>query len=238
MANNRPPIPPDAAGKVPRVPADAEAWVFDLDNTLYPAEVSLYPQIDVRMRAYIAQFLGLDSDAARVVQKRYFREYGTSLRGMMDRHGMDPAPYLDAVHDIDISVLPADPNLEAALAALPGRKIIFTNASEAHAERVTERLGIRHHFSGIFDIVAAEYRPKPQAHGYDRLLKQHGLDPRRCVMVEDIARNLEPAAALGMTTVWVRTGSDVGAEGADGGFVDHVVDDLGAWLGQLVAAGV
>jgi|APTNR8051073442_1049403.scaffolds.fasta_scaffold16678_1 putative hydrolase of the HAD superfamily len=212
---------------------DAETWIFDLDNTLYPAAIDLFGQIDERMRAFIAEFLGLDLDAAYALQKQYFHHYGTSMRGLMDRHGMDPAAFLAHVHDIDVSVLDPSPLLDEALTALPGRKLVFTNASVAHAERVLNRLGVTHHFADIFDIVAAEYRPKPEPHIYRQLIDLHQVDPHRSVMVEDMARNLAPAAALGMTTVWVRTGSDWGAHGADAGHVHHVVDDLPAWLAEV-----
>jgi putative hydrolase of the HAD superfamily len=208
----------------------AEAWLFDLDNTLYPAAIDLFGQIDERMRAYIAEFLGLDLDAAYALQKRYFEEYGTSMRGLMDRHGMDPAPFLAHVHDIDVGVLDPAPALGEALSALPGRKLVFTNASTAHAERVLQRLGIDHHFHDVFDIVAAGFRPKPEPEIYRTLVERHVIEPRRAVMVEDMARNLTPAAALGMTTVWVRTGSDWGAFGAEDAHIHHVIDDLVTWL--------
>jgi putative hydrolase of the HAD superfamily len=208
----------------------AEAWLFDLDNTLYPAAIDLFGQIDEKMRAYIAEFLGLDLDSAYALQKRYFEEYGTSMRGLMDRHGMDPAPFLAHVHDIDVTVLDPAPALGEALAALPGRKVVFTNASTAHAERVLRRLGIDHHFHDVFDIVAAGFRPKPEPEIYRTLVDRHVIEPRRTVMVEDMARNLTPAAALGMTTVWVRTGSDWGAFDAQPAHIHHVVDDLVTWL--------
>lgn len=213
---------------------EASAWVFDLDNTLYPASFNLFGQIDARMRAYIAELLGVDPDDAYRLQKQYFREYGTSLRGLMHVHGLDPTPFLERVHDIDVSVLPPSPELEAALTRLPGRKVIFTNASTRHAERVTERLGIGHHFDAVFDIVETGYRPKPDPEGYALMVERCGLDPETTVMVEDLARNLAPAAALGMTTVWVRTGSELGAFGADESFIDHAIDDLVPWLEAVV----
>ncbi len=215
-------------------PGHADAWVFDLDNTLYAATFDLFAQIDERMRGFIAAFLDLPPDEAYRVQKRYFLEYGTSMRGLMHHHGMDPKPFLDHVHDIDVSVLPPNPALDAALAGLPGRKYIFTNASLRHAERVTDRLGITHHFAGVFDIVEAGYLPKPEPAVYARVVDRFGLEPRASVMVEDIARNLAPAAALGMTTVWVRNDADHGRAGLEGVRIDHVVDDLADWLAGVV----
>ena len=209
---------------------EADAWLFDLDNTLYPAAVDLFAQIDSKMRAYIADFLGLDLEAAYALQKRYFQEYGTSMRGLMDLHGMDPTPFLAQVHDIDVSALDPAPALGEALAGLPGRKLVFTNASAAHAERVLRRLGVDSHFHDIFDIVAADFRPKPEPLIYRKLVERHVIEPRRTVMVEDMARNLAPAAALGMTTVWLHTGSEWGSFGAEVADIHHVVQDLTPWL--------
>ena len=214
---------------------DIETWIFDLDNTLYSASLDLFGQIDIRMRDYIADFLDLSPEEAYRVQKHYFRQYGTSLRGLMRQHGMDPKPFLDHVHDIDVSVLPPAPALDAALGALPGRKVIYTNASTRHAERVMARLGVGHHFVGVYDIIEADYEPKPEPRPYADLVRRFGLNPRSAAMVEDVARNLTPAAALGMTTVWVRNETDHGVAEIDGVSIDHVVDDLVSWLEQIVA---
>lgn len=220
---------------------EAEAWVFDLDNTLYPASSNLFAQVDRKMTRFIADFLGLDSAAAYRLQKTYFREHGTTMRGLMSVHGMDPGPFLDYVHDIDLTPVAPDPALDAALTRLPGRKIVFTNGPTDHALRVMDRLAVRRHFEAVFDIVEADYVPKPEPTAYAALVRRHRLDPRATVMVEDLARNLAPAAALGMTTVWVRGSPDGGAPdagdgGGDNGAADHVVDDLAGWLGALTAA--
>lgn len=217
-----------------------ETWVFDLDNTLYPASSSLFPQIDVRMRQFIAARLGLALDEAFALQKRYYREYGTTLRGLMTVHGMEPADFLAYVHDIDHTVLDVTPRLDAALARLAGRKLIFTNGSHRHAEKVLARLGIERHFDGIFDIVAADFIPKPRPECYGGMIRRFGFDPRAAAMVEDIHRNLAPAAALGMTTVWVRQDNHpdfhvVIQENDDLGHVDHIVEDLPHWLEQVAA---
>ncbi len=213
--------------------SDFEAWVFDLDNTLYPASCKLFDQIDVRMKQWIADFLDLDHEEAYRVQKRYFMECGTTLRGLMDRHGADPAPYLAYVHDIDVSMVQPNPVLRDALSRLSGRKIVFTNACAQHAHRVMDRLGVTHLFEGVFDIAEADYIPKPDPHIYDILVEQHGLDPARTVMVEDMARNLAPAAALGMTTVWVDIDTPWSREGSDEACVHHRTEDLTAWLSQV-----
>jgi len=204
-----------------------DAWVFDLDNTLYPAACNLFAQIDRRMKDYIVRNLGLDHIQAHALQKKYYRTHGTTLRGLMLHHGVAARDYLDYVHDIDLApILPA-PQLERALAAVAGRKLVFTNGSASHAERVLARLGIGHHFEAVFDVVDAEYLPKPEPATYRRFVACHGLDARRSVMFEDLARNLAPAAALGMTTVWVRhADSEAGAHD----HVDHVTEDLAGWL--------
>ncbi len=222
------PAPPPS--RCPGFLKNAEAWVFDLDNTLYPASSNLFAQIDERMRSYIADFLELELSQAERLQKHYFRQYGTTLRGLMNRHGMEPRPFLDHVHAIDLTPVAPDPVLAAALARLRGRKLIFTNATADHAERVVARLGVGHHFDAVFDIAAAGYLPKPEPEVYKRLVKRHRLDPLRTVMIEDISRNLEPAAALGMTTVWVRSANPWAAEGAEGDHIHHVTDDMVAWL--------
>ena len=213
----------------------AETWVFDLDNTLYSGVHGLFEQIDRRMKAYLARFLDIDEAAAFRVQKTYFKEYGTTLRGMMLNHAMDPKPYLDFVHDIDILAIPPAPELNTQLARLSGRKVIFTNADLPHVERVLNRLGITDHFDAVFDIYNADFIPKPEPDVYDTLVKRLDFNPARAVMVEDIARNLEPAAKLGMATVWVKpvTDCDVCKEEPTGSHVDFETDDLVAWLGAL-----
>lgn len=212
-----------------------QTWVFDLDNTLYCGVHGLFEQIDARMKAYLAKYLDIDLDEAHRVQKSYFRDYGTTLRGMMLNHAMDPKPYLDFVHDIDVSAIPAAPELDAQLKRLTGRKVIFTNADMPHVERVLARLGIADHFDAVFDIFNADFVPKPEPAIYDTMVKHFGLNPKRAVMVEDIARNLEPAARLGMTTVWVRpiTECQICKEPPTGSHVDFETDDLAAWLGTL-----
>jgi putative hydrolase of the HAD superfamily len=225
--------------KMPVKPAGfdhVETWVFDLDNTLYHARHGLFDQVDRRITEYVMRALELPAEDARAIQKRYFREHGTTLNGLVALHGCDPADYLAYVHDIDYSIIPQDPALDTALDALPGRKLIFTNGDVPHAERVTERLGIARHFEGVFDIVASAYIPKPEPQVYDTMLAEHTIEPRTAAMFEDIARNLAPAKALGMTTVWVRGGGDWAAASSEDGHIDHVVDDLTPWLAELAIA--
>ena len=212
---------------------DAEAWLFDLDNTLYPAASNLFDQIDQRMGVYISKLLGISRRHARDLQKRYYRDHGTTLNGLMLNHDVDPDAYLEYVHDIDLTVIGAAPSLATALSQLPGRKIVFTNGSAAHADRVMTKLGIDNYFEGIQDIKASEYKPKPDLAAYQSVIARFGLMPRSLIMVDDIPANLEPASALGATTVWVR--NDGWARHFEGDYIDHVTNNLVEWLACLVA---
>jgi len=215
-------------------------WVFDLDNTLYPASAHVFPQIDVRMKQFIAEYLNMTLEEAFTLQKAYYHTYGTTLRGLMLNHGLEPDRFLDYVHAIDHSVLAPDPALDQALAALPGRKIVFTNGSESHAVNVVERLGIARHFEGIFDIKAAAYIPKPEPETYRALVERFVFDPCTAAMFEDSPANLTPAAAIGMTTVLVRAESCQwchAPEHTDSHLehCDYVTDDLIGWLASAGA---
>jgi putative hydrolase of the HAD superfamily len=212
-----------------------DTWLFDLDNTLYPHRCNLFVEMDRRMGQFIANLLGVGPEEARRVQKDFYFKHGTTLRGLMLEHGVPPEEYLHFVHDLDVSVVPPAPDLDAALAALPGRKIVFTNGSVPHATRVLNRLGVAHRFEAIFDIAAAAYIPKPDPKPYDVIVRQFGIAPRRTAMVEDVARNLIPAHALGMTTVWVPGGPERAAPApADAPYVHHRTgEDLAAWLNGL-----
>ena len=211
-----------------------DTWIFDLDNTLYPASSRLFDQVDRRITEYIMQALDLEWDDAHKKQKLFFREYGTSLSGMMEVHNIPANEYLEYVHNIDLSPLAPSPALNQALEQLPGRKVIFTNGSTAHAKNVTEKLGITHHFDATFDIVDCEFTPKPDLIVYEKMLTTLCINPKSAVMIEDMARNLVPAAALGITTVWVRTEEAWAVEGAGGDHIEHIVDDLTEWLNSIV----
>ncbi|MFG1288444.1 pyrimidine 5'-nucleotidase [Xanthobacter versatilis] len=214
-----------------------DTWVFDLDNTLYPAHHDLWFQIDARMKGYISDLLGIPPDDAFRIQKDYYRRYGTSLRGLMIEHGVEPDAFLAHVHDVDLSGLDASPRLAAAIEALPGAKIVYTNGSERHARNVLEKLGIDAHFAAVHDIVAAEFHPKPTEEAYLRFLRAHGVDPTRSAMFEDLARNLEVPHRLGMVTVLVVPPDETIAaretwefEGREDAYVDHITEDLAGFL--------
>ena len=229
--------------RTPRGFNQVETWGFDLDNTLYPHHLNLWQQVDDRIRAFIADFLKVPPDEAFRVQKDYYRRYGTTMRGLMTEHELDPDVYLDFVHRIDHSPLEPNPALGAALAQLPGRKLVLTNGTRQHAEAVMARLAVREHFEDVFDIIAAELEPKPSVKTYERFLARHAVEASRAAMFEDLARNLEAPYALGMTTVLVvpegdreivREGWEL--EGRDAHHVDHVTDDLGGFIATLGAS--
>ncbi len=229
-------VPNGTAGDGASVALDhIDTWIFDLDNTLYPAACNLFAEIDVRMTAFIAEALDVDPVEARRLQKSYFHEHGTTLNGLMTLHGIAPADFLEYVHDIDLSAVAAEPELERRLDGLPGRKIVFTNGSQAHAERVLDRLGVGHHFRDIFDIQAAAYVPKPSIGTYEGLIARFGFDPARAIMFDDLSRNLLPAHRLGMTTVWVHSTSEWSRapEPDDNSHIDHVCGDLLGFLRRI-----
>ena len=216
--------------------AHVNAWVFDLDNTLYPHHL-LWQQVDDRIRSFIVDFLKVSPDEAFRVQKDYYKRYGTTMRGLMTEHALDHHEYLEYVHEIDHSVLEPNPALGAVLQKLPGRKLILTNGTRKHADAVMKKLEVHEHFEDIFDIVAAELEPKPSAKAYDRFLTRHDVDPKKAAMFEDLARNLTVPHALGMITVLVVPTPDNKVvreawelQGRDDPHIDHVTDDLTGFL--------
>ena len=226
----------DASQRTPRHFASVETWVFDLDNTLYPHHL-LWQQVDDRIRQYVSDFLHVTAEEAFKVQKDYYKRYGTTMRGLMTEHGVDPDDYLEFVHKIDHSPLEPNPALGAAIESLPGRKLILTNGTRKHADAVMKKLEIDRHFEDVFDIAAADLDPKPLPQVYHRFLTKHGVDPKKAAMFEDLARNLEVPHALGMTTVLVVPDQtkEVLREvwensGRDAPHVDHVTEDLAGFL--------
>ena len=211
-----------------------DCWIFDLDNSLYPASTDLFALIDIKMGEFIQRLAGCDAVEARRIQKSYFHEHGTTLAGLMKTHGTDPREFLDFVHDIDLARISADPRVVASLDALPGRKYVFTNGDERYAERVLARLGLANAFDGLHDIHAMNYVPKPDPRAYEAMCARFGIDPTRALFVEDMARNLVPAKALGMTTVWVDNGSEQAGRDADPAFIDYRTADIGEWLTEIV----
>lgn len=212
--------------------AHIDTWLFDLDNTLYPASADLFALIDARMGEFIQQLLGCDATEAQRVQKSYFHAHGTTLSGLMAEHGTDPHAFLGFVHDIDMDRIQHDAALVGAIARLPGRKLVFTNGDTPYAQRVLDRLGLGESFEAIHDIHAMGLVPKPAPEAYAGLCAAQGIDPRRAFFAEDMARNLQPAKAIGMTTLWVNNGSEQAGAAACQSFVDYETDDLGRWLDE------
>jgi len=214
--------------------SDIDVWIFDLDNTLYPAHCNLFAQIDQKMGQFVSRFLGVEHDEAKRIQKQYFHTYGTTLNGLMTCHDMHPDDFLEFVHDIDLSNIDRAEKLDEALEMIDGRKIIFTNGSEDHATNVSHQLGIKHHFEHIFDIKKSDFIPKPEITVYQKLLDDLEIDPRRAVFFEDMAKNLKPAHELGMKTVWIPNTEHWSHESADEGHVHHIAEDLADWLHSLL----
>ncbi|MGX5735345.1 pyrimidine 5'-nucleotidase [Bosea thiooxidans] len=219
--------------------AHVDHWIFDLDNTLYSHEAKIWPQVDERITLFLSELFGLDGLSSRALQKYYYQHYGTTLKGLMEEHGIDPGDFLDFAHQIDLTLLDPNPDLGEAIAALPGRKLILTNGSRGHAENVAGKLGILHHFEDIFDIVQAGFTPKPERATYENFLAKHAVDPGRAAMFEDIEKNLVVPSALGMKTVLIvpktpdpfrEAWEQVAVEA---GHVHHVTADLTGFLKPL-----
>lgn len=205
-----------------------ETWVFDLDNTLYPPEVRLFDQIEMRMTAWVAEALGVDASRADELRKDYWARYGTTLAGLMREHDVDPGPYLTDVHDISFEALTPDPDLAAAIDALPGRVLVYTNGSAPYARRVLEARGLNHLFETVYGVEHADFHPKPDRAAFDAIIARDGFAPKAAAMFEDDARNLIEPRGLGMRTV------HVAPEPLDEApHVDHHTDDLTGFLMRL-----
>jgi putative hydrolase of the HAD superfamily len=234
------PPPPASIEALPvRGFTQVETWVFDLDNTLYPPEARVWPQVDDRITAFICDLYGLDGLSARALQKFFYYRHGTTLKALMDEDGVDPQAFLDFAHAIDHSLLRPDPALRDAIKALPGRKLIMTNGSRRHAETVAQKLGILEAFEDIFDIVAATYHPKPERHAYEQFLEQHRVDPSRAAMFDDITLNLTVPHQLGMRTILILPATTdpfretFEQEAGEAAFLDYITHDLTGFLQNL-----
>jgi len=215
-----------------------DAWIFDLDNTLYRADTDLFSLIDGRMSAYVARLLNVTPAEAKKIQKDYYRDYGTTLSGLMRVHGIDPETFLSDVHDINLTQLEPDLVLNCAISRLPGRKVVFTNGCRNYAQRVLERLNLDKLMDGIWDIRTIAFQPKPDPIAYERVLADSSIAPQRAAMFEDVARNLVPARALGMTTVWINNGSVWSKQGpehpvAEPHHIDYETTDLSRFLSTI-----
>ena len=208
-------------------------WIFDLDNTLYSGNTRVFEQVDKKMTEYISKKLKVDKDQAKKIQKNYFHEYNTTLNGMIKNHKINAHEFLEFVHDININFLQKDPELAKEIERLDGIKIIFTNGSRKHALNVTKRLGIDQLFDDIFDIVDCDFVPKPLMEPYKKLVQKHKIDPKLCVLVEDIARNLKPAYEMGMKTVWIENNEPWASKFSDSNFVNYRTSNLPEFLRKI-----
>ncbi|MDA9186066.1 pyrimidine 5'-nucleotidase [Planktomarina sp.] len=205
-----------------------KTWVFDLDNTLYPPEVCLFDQIEEKMRIFVANFLDVSLTEADTLRAMYWQSHGTTLAGMMDIHSMPPDSFLKVVHDIDFSVVPPSPSIAKLLAALPGRKIVYTNGTEPYARKVLQARELENEFEAVFGIEHADYHPKPLATAFKKVFNLANVTPNNSAMFEDDHRNLEVPAQLGMKTVFVSSEQKIP------NYVDVVHPSLEFLLSQIV----
>ncbi len=210
-----------------------KCWIFDLDNTLYSGKTRVFEQVDKKMSKYISEKLNVNIVEAKEIQKNYFYEYNTTLNGMINNHKIDANEFLEFVHDVDIDFLKKDSLLNEELMKLDGKKIIFTNSSRKHAMNVIRKIGIDQHFDDIFDIVDSEFVPKPDIVSYKKLVEKHKIDPKLCVFIEDIARNLKPAYEMGMKTIWIENDEPWARKFSDSDFVNYKTNNLPEFLKQI-----
>ena len=208
-------------------------WIFDLDNTLYSGQTKVFDQVDKKMSSFISKKLEISIDEAKKLQKDYFRKYSTTLSGMIKHHNIDANEFLEFVHDVNLDFLGKNEKLEKEIANISGKKIIFTNGSKAHADNVTKKIGINKLFDGVFDIVEANFIPKPAIEAYKKLIQKYKIEPQYCIYIEDIARNLKPAHELGMKTVWIKNNEPWAAEFSEENFINYRTENLTEFLKEI-----
>ena len=208
-------------------------WLFDLDNTLYSGDTKVFDQVDKKMSSFISEKLNVSLEDAKKIQKNYFHEYNTTLNGMIKNHNINAEEFLEFVHDVDLSFLEKNQDLQNELTNLIGKKYIFTNGSKAHASNVTKRIGIENLFDGVFDIVDSDFIPKPSIKPYKKIIQKYDIDPEYCIFIEDIARNLKPAYELGMKTVWIKNNEPWAAKFSNENFINYKTDNLSEFLGKI-----
>ena len=212
---------------------DIKHWIFDLDNTLYNGQTKVFSEVDKRMSAFISKKLNVDLIKAKTIQKKYFYDTGTTLSGLMKYDNIDPHEFLEFVHDIDISWLPKDLLLREELIKIKEKKYIFTNGSHSHVQNVTKQLGINNLFDGVFAITDANFIPKPHLEPYKKLISKFNLDPKKSILIEDIAHNLEQAKNLGMKTCWLENEEVFAKKDADKPYIDYKIKNLPSFLQEI-----
>lgn len=212
--------------------AHIDTWIFDLDLTLYPPDADIMSQVRDRIALFVEGYFKVGSDEAHGIRHRYWKQYGTTLGGLMAEHGVDPDGYLDFVHDVDLGKLSRCDTLRGHISELPGRKLIFTNADLPYARRVLAARGLDDVFEDIFDIHRMEHRPKPDPVSYRAFCDELAVNPENALFVEDSAHNLVPAKALGMTTIWVKHENEADSSGHED-YIDHEIEDVTKWLSSI-----
>ena len=207
--------------------------LFDLDGVLYQDLEAVFGQVSKKMTEYISSKLNVNSIKAKELQTNYFHKYNTSLNGLMIHHDIPPEEFLKYVHDIDLSFMKKDKLLREELEKLNIKKFVFTNGSKEHVKNITEHLGIEDLFDGIFDIVDAEFHPKPEAKAFDLMVKKFNIEPKETIYIEDIAKNLSIAKARGSTTVWLMNDEYWGKKESDKDFIDYKIENLSLFLKEI-----
>ena len=210
-------------------------WIFDLDNTLYSADSGIFQQVHILMGKFVSEHLNIELEEAKKLQKKYYKQHGTTLRGMMDNHGVDPDHFLSEVHRLDYSIVHPNKKLNIELEKLEGRKIIYTNANRQHADNVLKKLELDHLFEEIFDIKNANYIPKPEITPYKQIIKEFNIDPLNAIMFDDIAKNLVPAKKVGFMSVWINAGYENFSDdiASSKKFLDFETKDISKFLNKV-----
>ena len=210
-------------------------WIFDLDNTLYSADSGIFQQVHDLMGKFVSSHLDIDIEEAKIIQKNYYKQHGTTLRGMMDNHGVDPDHFLAEVHNLDYSIVGPNHKLNEELKKIQGRKIIYTNANMQHTLNVLERIELSNFFDEIFDIKMANYVPKPAIKPYKQIIEKFDLNPSSSAMFDDIAKNLVPAKKVGFTSVWIDAGYENFSDDIKSSkkYLDYTTTDLHLFLEKV-----
>jgi len=210
-------------------------WIFDLDNTLYSADSGIFQQVHKLMGEFISKNLNMEMPEAKKLQAKYYKQHGTTLRGLMDNHGIDPDYFLDEVHRLDYSIVSSNEILNQELQKLEGRKIIYTNANNKHAIDVLDRIDLANFFDEIFDIKMANYIPKPEIKPYEQMIDLFSIDPESSAMFDDIAKNLVPAKKVNFTSVWIDAGYENFSDDIEAAkeFLDFQTTDLSLFLKDI-----
>ena len=211
----------------------ADTWIFDLDNTLYNGQTKVFSKVDKKMSTYISKKLKISLTNAKKIQKKYFYENGTTLSGLMKYNNIDPYEFLEFVHKIDISWLPKDKLLREELKKIKEKKYIFTNGSHSHVKNITKQLGIFDLFDGAFAITDGDFIPKPSIEPYKKIIKKFNLDPKKSILIEDIAHNLQSAKDLGMKTIWLENNEPFASKDKDKPYIDYKIKNLSSFLKKI-----